>query len=102
VIVCIFWIIFCIIGSLIVLHQMAIVANEVDFDLDSAWKTFWLVNCIIMPLFAFGGNIIQWKMYRDWLLEGGSIVSEQTKIPPTLVQPENLLYHDHNGGFVAF
>ncbi len=108
-IICFFWILFCMIGSLIVLHQMAIVANEVDFggenqidyDLDAAWSTFWIVICLIMPILALGGNIIQWKIYRDWLLKGGSIVSEKTKLPPTLLQREEW-YHDNNGGFAAF
>lgn len=88
---------------------MAIVAHEVDFggenqieyELDAAWSMFWIVICIIMPLLAFGGNIIQWKIYRDWLLKGGSIVSEKTKVPATLLQPEEW-YRDNNGGFAAF
>lgn len=107
VMVCLFWIVFCIMGSLLVLKQMTVVSNEQAFgeeyseNLEFAWLSFWIVTCLVVPLFAIGGNFIQWFVYRHWLLKGGSIVTNPSKVPPKRVQPEDL-HNDEEGGFSIF
>lgn len=89
------------------IHQMEAVNEEVPMgeedieDIDAAWLSFWIVTGIVLPLLAIGGNIIQWIMYRHWILNGGKIVfkSNATKVPPKFVQPEELR-SDEEGGFV--
>lgn len=103
---CIFWVIFCFGGALTMIKQMEAVNEEVPAgeddleDVDAAWLSFWIIIGIVLPLFAIGGNIIQWFMYRHWILNSGKIVfkSNATKVPPKFVQPEEL-YADEDGGF---
>ena len=106
IIVCLFWIIFCIIGALLILKQMAAVNEEIaigeeEEDLDTAWFLFWMTTCIAVPFIAGFGNIIQWEMYKRWIIKGGSIVSQTEKVPPNIVRPEEL-HNDDEGGFSLF
>ena len=106
-VVCFVWIVFCIVGSLVVLKQMGIIANEIvaeqnyKEDLDFAWITFWIVLFVVAPLLSIGSNVIHWNLYRNWLLKTGSVVLESKKVPPNSIQPDDL-HNDEEGGFSLF
>lgn len=109
-IVCIFWVLFSTIGSLYILNQISAVNNvgqaendEASEDLDSAWRNFWIVVFIGLPVIAGGANAVQWFLYKRWITESGLIldVGESTKVPPSAIQPEEL-HNDEEGGFSLF
>jgi hypothetical protein len=105
--VCVFWIIICVISVIIILHQIIQVSNDEDFgdeykdNVDAAWLSFWIMTCLVLPIVAIGGNVIRWILYRNWILHGGASVPTATKVPPKSVQPEEL-HNDAEGGFSLF
>lgn len=83
---------------------MAAVNNELPMgvedveDVAYAWTVFWIMICLALPIIAVGGNMLVWALHRNWLMHGGSIVKNPTKIPPKSIQPEEL-NDDGNCGF---
>ena len=103
-IVCLTWMLFCLIGATVILNQMEAVNDAIPMgmedleDVSSAWTFFWIMICLVLPSISVGGNMLQWTFHRHWLINGGSIVLSPSKIPPKSIQPEELS-NDGDGGF---
>ncbi len=95
---------FCLIGAIVILNQMAEVNNAIPAgvedveDVASAWRMFLIMICLVLPIVSILGNVFQWMLYRNWILRGGSIVTQPIKVPPKSIQPEEL-NNDEEGGF---
>lgn len=67
------WVIFLVLASLFVVHQINVVDDVyADEDGKSAWMAFWVIGCSVTPGVACGGNWMRWKMYERWILRSGS------------------------------
>jgi hypothetical protein len=67
------WVIFLVLASLFVVHQINVVDDVyADEDGKSAWMAFWVIGCGVTPGVACGGNWMRWKMYERWILRSGS------------------------------
>eukprot|EP00970_Alexandrium_tamarense_P014042 scaffold3848_cov198-Alexandrium_tamarense.AAC.13 len=49
-----------------------------DESAEWAWLVFWVGGCGIVPLLAFGGNWIRWKLYQRWILRSGKKVVDES------------------------
>ena len=67
-------------------------------DVVTDWIIFGIMICLVLPLISFGGNALQWVLHKKWIINGGSIVTNPTKIPPKTIQPDEL-NNDGDGGF---
>lgn len=71
--VAIFWLTFLFFASLFVVIQITKVEEYYDDEsARTAWIVFWSVVAGGIPVVAFGGNWIRWKVYERWILMSGS------------------------------
>lgn len=67
-----FWVCFLFVSSLFVANQVSVVEDHYD---DENGRTAWIVlGCVMcggVPLIAFGGNYLRWRIYRKWILMSG-------------------------------
>ena len=74
-----FWISFLFFASLYVCFQIGVVDEYYnDESAEWAWLVFWVGGCGIVPLLAFGGNWIRWKLYQRWILRSGKKVVDES------------------------
>eukprot|EP01082_Thalassiosira_pseudonana_P010156 g9005.t1 g9005 contig34:618838-619826(-) len=73
------WISFLFFASLYVCFQIGVVDEYYnDESAEWAWLVFWVGGCGIVPLLAFGGNWIRWKLYQRWILRSGKKVVDES------------------------
>ncbi|EJK53275.1 hypothetical protein THAOC_27319 [Thalassiosira oceanica] len=66
------WILFTFFASLFVVQQIdRIDSFYQDENARLAWIIFWSVIGGVVPVVAFGGNFLRWKMYQRWVLHAG-------------------------------
>ena len=66
------WILFTFFASLFVVQQIdRIDSFYQDENARLAWIVFWSVIGGAVPVVAFGGNLLRWKMYQRWILYAG-------------------------------
>ena len=67
-----FWIFFLFFTSLFVVIQINTIEDYyIDEDGHTAWVVFWSVIGGVVPVVAFGGNFLRWKIYERWILLSG-------------------------------
>ncbi|KAL7483658.1 hypothetical protein ACHAW6_009304 [Cyclotella cf. meneghiniana] len=74
IMIAVFWVSFLFFASLYVCFQIEVIE---DYYIDESARWAWIVfasSCALIPLVAFGGNFIRWKLYERWILHSGKKV----------------------------
>ena len=73
ILVAVFWIAFLVGASAYVATQIEVVDEYYDDESARvAWIVYWSVLGGGIPVIAFGGNYIRWKIYERWMLQSGT------------------------------
>lgn len=67
------WIVFLLVSPIYLLHQMSQI--EDDYDDPQRGRDIYLASVLgIIPLVAFGGNFIRWRLHRHWVINRGVVI----------------------------
>ena len=68
----IFWLIFCISGSLYILSRMAKVDDDYEND-ELGWRVFSIFIGVVVPATSIGLNWLRYIYYKYWLVDQGAM-----------------------------
>lgn len=67
------WIIFLLAAPIYLLHQMGQIEDDYD-DPKRGWIIYLVVVLAVIPIVAFGGNYLRWRLHRHWALNRGVVI----------------------------
>lgn len=84
IIICAHWIIFSTVIASYILNQVAVV-DEIDGVGIENWhkarNSFLLMICGVIPIVAVLVNVVRWKLYFQWIVQGGEVTLEPIQVP---------------------
>ena len=73
------WIIFLLVAPIYLLHQMTLIEDDYD-DPKRGWIIYLVVVFAVIPIVAFGGNYLRWRLHRHWVLNRGVVIELQKPV----------------------